>query len=1153
MAVISEILPGSSSSSSTHHHDHIYDIFLSFRGVDTRKRFTAHLYKALREADLNTFLDDEEIETGEPLKPELESAIKSSRASIIVLSENYAFSTWCLDELVLILEQKSTFNQIIIPVFYDVEPTNVRNQQSSFGIAMEKHTQRMEEETDAEKRSEWGQKIELWKRALTQVADLKGEDAKDRLETKLIEDIVNKIYTRLGVPLGTTTLPQLVGMEYHIESITSWLKDTSSHTGDVLTIWGMGGIGKTSLADYVYKLHCHKYRSSFIRDINRRCAETYLGLLDVQKQLCDDILKTSSIQVHDVSVYTSRIENALAHKKVLLVLDDVNSLDQLDALLGNKGIHSGCKIIITTRVTSLVQRCALFKIKAKPLHKECTLKGLSMDASLELLCHHAFTSNYPNEGYEEVSKKLASYCEGHPLALKVLGESLNNRVLSEWEDSVELLKKEPHSHIKIVLQMSFDSLPFQNDKELFKHIACFFVGIDRGLSETILNACDINTRLGIKNLTDRCLLSIGWNNKLIMHQLVQEMGRDLVRQESLKKPWKRSRLWCSEESFKVLKQKKGKVNLLGLALDMRMLDKKKLRGSFELKTYSLSTMDNLMLLQLNYVQLNGCFENFPEELRWLCMHGSPLKSIPLDLPMENLVVLDMSYSNIESFDMSNDKRLLRSLKILDLSFCEQLLRLGGFSELPALEMLIVRNCITLIEVCESVEQCVELVLVDLSYCYVLQRVPISIGKLPKIKTLLLDGCSSGESQIETIPRDLKFFTISFPSSLIRLSLANNNLCNESFPIDFSCLSMIRELSLDGNPIVSMPNCVRTLPRLEKLSMGNCKMLISIEHPPCTLRELSIFFTDHSKLHYTSSPRKIKFNPEMSPLNLYVEWELLSDSSIEIDGKVKIQAMAGVKENVLHSLGWMNLDLIKEMRLRTSTFGSELIECQTQMYYEFGIFSTIYGGKEMPDWIQCRSKGSSISFTVPYSPNNLRGLNFCCVETIDFWYDSDFDLPIIKVTNITKDHTWIYSHYISEVLVVEKCLILLSHWMFGPNEMKGGDHITIEVGLIFPCEDEEQLTMECGISVVYDEDGMIEEHDEDVLDYYKSWNHIIGGDLSAFQLTTGEYILDNNEFWRCPFETDHSPYRIGDLANFKEPHVRFKAFSQKKSDCNITRL
>lgn len=116
-------------------------------------------------------------------------------------------------------------------------------------------------------------------------------------------------------------------------------------------------------------------------------------------------------------------------------------------------------------------------------------------------------------------------------------------------------KKENNSPINNVLRMSFDSLPSENDKQLLKHIACIFVGMDKDVAITILEACDIETRTGITNLIDRCFLSIGWYNKLIMHQLVQEMGRFVVREESFHKPWERSRLW-GHDSFRVLKQKK---------------------------------------------------------------------------------------------------------------------------------------------------------------------------------------------------------------------------------------------------------------------------------------------------------------------------------------------------------------------------------------------------------------------------------------------------------------------------------------------------------------------------------------------------------------------------------------------------------------------
>ncbi|KAK1420744.1 hypothetical protein QVD17_22586 [Tagetes erecta] len=1143
-------------SSSIHDHSYIYDVFLSFRGADTRNGFTDHLYNSLVDARINTFLDDEEIETGEPLKPELESAIKSSRASIIVLSENYASSTWCLDELVLILEQNTKFNQTVIPIFYHVEPTNVRKQQSSFGEAMAEHKKRMREERDEVKRIVWGQKIASWKKALRIVADLKGLDAKDRKEKEFIEDVVTNIHRRLGVPLNSKR-PLLVGREYikEVRSISSWLTDESCHSADILTIVGMGGIGKTSVAKYVFMLHSSKFqKSSFIEGINTKCSEKYNGLLKLQKQLHGDISKKIYLQVNDVSEYTSKIENALARKMVFIVLDDIHSLDQLDALLGNKCFHPGSKIIITTKDASLTERCSLFNPQVQPKHKKTSLNGLSKSESLVLLCIHAFKSQKPKEGYKVVSENLVKYCEGHPLALEVLGKALQKRDVAYWEECINGLEKEPRSDINKVLKVSFDALSLKNDRELFKHIACFFVGVDRDLTETILNECDINTRSGITNLIERCLLRIGWDNKLMMHQLVQEMGRDLVRQESPNKPWKRSRLWCHEESFKVLKQNKATENIIGLALDMKMLDKKKLRGSLELKTDSLSKMDDLMLLQLNFVQLKGSFEKFPEDLKWLCLHGFPLESIPLELSMEYLVALDMSYSNIVSFGMSytntepletgqkligscsKDKRLLGSLKILDLSFCQQLHSLGGFIEAPALQRLIVKNCTNLTEVCESVEQCVELVHIDLSYCNKLKK--LSISKLKKVKTLLLEGCNSDESQtemsdmnssyislnssyaiMEATPSDFKFFEISLPNSLIFLTLANNNLSYESFPMDMSSLSMLEELHLDNNPIVSMPKCVRSLPRLKVLSMRYCDKLISIEHPPPTLTNFSI---EHSLKHL--EVRKIKFDPQMSELNFYGGWKTLEPWSFEIDGMVKIQPLVDVEEKVLNSLGWKNLGSIKERPLGTCYFTGSNTSPKTQMHYEFGIFSTFYEGKEMPEWIEFRTDGPSISFTIPSSVKKLCGLNFCCVEMHPLY--NLFMLPIIKVSNTTKDRSWIYDHYVDRFELGGKHINFLSHWMFGPNEMESDDEITIMIKQIPNPVCNTQRTKNCGVGLVY-EDGVI----EDALHYYKSWNHIIGGDLSGFQLATGEHLLYNMRFMNS---TNTSPFGtlIAHGASFK---------------------
>ncbi|KAF5471668.1 hypothetical protein F2P56_008441 [Juglans regia] len=147
-----------SSSPST------YDVFLSFRGEDTHNNFTAHLHNALNQRGINTYLD-EQLRRGEEISPALFKAIEESKISILVLSENYASSTWCLAELKKILECKRTRQQIVIPIFYLVDPSKVWHQRKSFGQALTKHEDRFKDDH---------MKMQKWKESLKEVAKLSG-------------------------------------------------------------------------------------------------------------------------------------------------------------------------------------------------------------------------------------------------------------------------------------------------------------------------------------------------------------------------------------------------------------------------------------------------------------------------------------------------------------------------------------------------------------------------------------------------------------------------------------------------------------------------------------------------------------------------------------------------------------------------------------------------------------------------------------------------------------------------------------------------------------------------------------------------------------------------------------------------------------------
>ena len=160
----------SPSPSSFSTHQWKYDVFLSFRGEDTRNNFTDHLYVALQQKDILTFRDEEELEKGKSIS-QLFKTIEESRFAIIILSKNYASSTWCLDELAKIVKCKEEMGLVVLPIFYDVDPTDVRKQTGTFKQAFINHQKRFKDNIE---------KVETWRPTLREVADISGWHLQNR-------------------------------------------------------------------------------------------------------------------------------------------------------------------------------------------------------------------------------------------------------------------------------------------------------------------------------------------------------------------------------------------------------------------------------------------------------------------------------------------------------------------------------------------------------------------------------------------------------------------------------------------------------------------------------------------------------------------------------------------------------------------------------------------------------------------------------------------------------------------------------------------------------------------------------------------------------------------------------------------------------------
>lgn len=317
----------------------------------------------------------------------------------------------------------------------------------------------------------------------------------------------------------------------------------------VVGIWGMGGLGKTTIARAVYDEIAWQFEySCFLNNVK----EAFINKREVQMQeeFLFKLLK-EKVQSIDLSRGRNMIMKRLGTKKVLVVLDDVETFAQIEALLGElHAFGEGSRIIVTTRN----------KQSLSGVNQTYEPRCLSGDEALGLFMKYAFRTNQPSREYDHLSRCATAYAHGLPLALKVLGSFLDNKSICEWEAVLEKLKSIPHIEIQHVLRISFDGLD-DSEKDIFLDIACLFRYWEKDYVTELLDSCGFFPRNGLRVLVDKALITISSitgdqsdDDEIDMHDLLQEMGREITRLESTKEPGKRSRLWSYEDVNRVLTQ-----------------------------------------------------------------------------------------------------------------------------------------------------------------------------------------------------------------------------------------------------------------------------------------------------------------------------------------------------------------------------------------------------------------------------------------------------------------------------------------------------------------------------------------------------------------------------------------------------------------------
>jgi len=460
----------------------------------------------------------------------------------------------------------------------------------------------------------------------------------------MIEEIVKDISNKLLI-MQPVDFSDIVGMDAHMERLSPLLSMDSESEVRMIGIWGMGGIGKTTIAKCLFDQLSQGFSARcFLQNVSKIYRKGGVSYL-TEKFLSTTLgLSKKKMKGSGVKLGPQEIKARFGCRKVFVVLDNVDDMRQMHAFAQESSwFGPGSRIIITTRDKGLLNTYGVRTVYE--------VKCMDTGAGLQLFNQLAFEGRLPpSELYEKLSIRASWLAQGLPAAIEAYGLFFRRMAsLKEWDDALCRFLRAPDENVMEILKVSYNGLE-EADKNVFLHVACLFNGEPLQRATTLLDDGELQGCLGLKILADKSLIEITAGGYIKMHNLVDQTARAIVNQESVQRSHERGVLWDPYKIYELLEHDSEPTKCMALHMCDMVLPLH-LGGHSNYK-------DTLKFLKIykhsDHIKSKLHFSTddanlLSSKLRLLHWETFPLTTFPCRFHPQDLVEVILHRSNLTSF------------------------------------------------------------------------------------------------------------------------------------------------------------------------------------------------------------------------------------------------------------------------------------------------------------------------------------------------------------------------------------------------------------------------------------------------------------------------------------------------------------------------